>query len=36
MWISRIDQAHVSFRQFGPTDWTAEWRDWETVENGAE
>jgi quercetin dioxygenase-like cupin family protein len=32
------DQAmvHVSIKPFGPTDWTAEWRDWETYAEGAE
>ena len=32
------DQAmtHVSIKPFGPTDWTSEWRDWDTYELGAE
>jgi quercetin dioxygenase-like cupin family protein len=28
--------VHVSIKPFGPTDWTAERRDWETYEVGAQ
>jgi quercetin dioxygenase-like cupin family protein len=33
-----LDQSmvHVSIKQFGSTDWTSEWRDWEPYEEGAE
>jgi quercetin dioxygenase-like cupin family protein len=27
--------THVSVKQVGPTDWTSEWRDWETYAEGA-
>jgi quercetin dioxygenase-like cupin family protein len=28
--------VHVSIKPFGATDWTSEWRDWETYEQGSE